>query len=49
MILLWLKNIFIITIFYVLIYKKQCILANLKGVKFVNFSDLSAPTMVGPP
>ena len=44
MILLWLKNLVIIIIFYVLIYKKECFLANLEGVKVKHLFDPSAPT-----
>ena len=35
--------------FYVLIYKKECFLANLEGVKFENFSRPLGPTIVEAP
>ena len=49
MILLWLKNLVIITIFYVLISKKVCFLANKEGIKFENVSGPLTPTILGPP
>ena len=49
MILLWLKNLVMITIFMGLFSKSECFLANIEGIKFEKFSGQSAPTMLGPP